>query len=126
MEVNMFDEITFFTIFSTTISFENEDDEDEDAQAFVDDEEEEEGVLCLTSMDLSFFLFSPRLSVDCVYIFKDVFSDAAKALFWISFLECNSIRKTALPQKVSQRQISDRTALRVESIFPGFTNYNQD
>ena len=77
----MFDEIIFFTIFSTTISFENEDDEDEDAQAFVDDENEEEGLLCLTSMNLSFF-FGHRVSVDCVFIFKDVFSDEAKALFW--------------------------------------------
>ena len=82
----MLDKITFFTVFSTTISFENEeDDEDEDAKGFVDDEDEEEEVLCLTSMDLSFFLFGRRLSVDCVSIFKDIFSDAAKDLFWIPF-----------------------------------------
>ena len=47
LEVNKFDEITFFTVFSTTISFENEeDDEDEDAKGFEDIEDEEEGVLC--------------------------------------------------------------------------------
>ena len=72
----------FVRIFSITISFEIEDDEDDDAQAFVDDEEEEERVLYFTSMDLSFFLFGRRVSVDCVSIFKDVFSNEGQALFW--------------------------------------------
>ena len=75
----MLDEITIFTVFSTTISFENEeDDEDEDVKGFGDDEDDEKGVLCFKLVDLSFFLLGRRVSVDSKSLFKDIFSEAAE------------------------------------------------